>query len=428
LSFADAARVVVSELAAVSGDLLDAGLDSSVRAERASSDVGAGSLSVTMRDTRDFLAASARAMGARVSTDDPLETDWVFARTPRGAHASTHPADYSRAADGALVPTTWLRPVPRLGADAQALAWMLHAHQDIVVHLGGRTARLAREVASARAARNSGTMFGEEDRHLLSDIHGRLEALLSDVIQSARQVASKLPGRRLPTSKFPSSRTHDSEWRRLKVLHARIASLNVSLPRFVGELLSGPVEIADYPFLYQRWCGLHVLRALAELGGVWRTDITGPLFLGGVVVVSFTHFDVEVWLEPRIGRDEHPSGWRASAGSEAHPDILLTTPGHRGRDAFVLDPTLSRAAAVEKSKYLHVLESSTPEIIAGVHCVRRPRRSWAIVPEHRSACQLDEPFDGSVGVVPLHPLDPERAALRAWIADVVEHGATWAAK
>ncbi len=428
MSFAEAARVIVAELAEVSGDLLDVGLDHGAIADKTAQERGGGSLTTMMRATKDFLVASTSALDAQAELDDPLATDWIAARTPRGARPSHHPADFGLTEGGDVVPIRWLRPVPRLGADTGALAWLLHAHLDIVDHLNRRADRLRREVEAASRTRDSGTVFGDDDLALLSSMDERLQGALREVIKSTHVVAGKLPGQRRPASRLPPARAHEAQWRLLQLLHARVTSAPQSLPRLAAELLTEPVEVADYPFLYQRWCALQVLRALDDAGGVWRTDIVAALYLGGAITVAFDGFDVEVWIEPRIGRDEHPSGWRARSGIEAHPDILLTVPGRHGRDAFVLDPTLSTSAAPDKGKYLHVLEALKPDFVAGVYCVRRPRRSWAIIPDRRSACQLEEPFDGSVGVVPLHPLAPRRSAVRAWVDDVVEHGAMWGAR
>jgi hypothetical protein len=102
------------------------------------------------------------------------------------------------------------------------------------------------------------------------------------------------------------------------------------------------------------------------------------------------------------------------------------TPGPHGTDAFALDATKTADDTVlrGKFKYLDVIASQLSVRIAGVSTHLPPLRSWAAAPVAREQCDLRAP-NGSVGVVPLHPLRSSRQALHEWVGDVAAHARQW---
>jgi hypothetical protein len=193
----------------------------------------------------------------------------------------------------------------------------------------------------------------------------------------------------------------------------------------LSQLLTEPIPLADVPFLYQRWCGLQLLRAFERQGWTRRGELVGPLFLGGRVgLTQASGADVNVWIEPRVSQATmQVTGWGVGHGkAELTPDFLITCGAAGWRDAFVLDATLSRSDDVlaSKSKYRTGIVGLDTQFVAGVPVQRRPLRSWAVAPLNGALCRLSDP-EGHTGGIPLHPGNLDFRALDAWVGDVSLH-------
>lgn len=219
-------------------------------------------------------------------------------------------------------------------------------------------------------------------------------------------------------------------WSSCRRLAERILNPRVDLPSWVGELLATPIAVADVPFLYQRWCGLQILNAARRAGWDAIGDVIGALFLGGVIQVVCEHGHWELWVEPRLGREQSERvGWSSDQrGAELTPDFLLVSGVPGNRAGFVLDATLSTKSDVhlEKAKYLESLVGTDALSVAGINVPirRRPERSWAMAPIDTLACRLGDPF-GKTGVIPMSPASGDFRSLDAWMGDFLPTAITF---
>ena len=184
--------------------------------------------------------------------------------------------------------------------------------------------------------------------------------------------------------------------------------------------------MADLPFLYQRWCGLKLIEALRAMGWRCKKDSLPVLFLGGELEFEKQGVLLSLWFEARIFSEIGHASGMVCAEKEASPDFLLLTPGRGGRDAFVLDATLSTSSEARslKSKYLSTLRNAGMRTIAGVPTRHGPLASWAAAPIARSSCDL-EGGSGRSGTVPMLPVNWSDAPLRAWLGDIEAHALAW---
>jgi hypothetical protein len=272
---------------------------------------------------------------------------------------------------------------------------------------------------------NSQSDYAQHDRNTLLAMRSRLynaQAKLSHARLLLFRGASVrlLP---MPTPPLPYPRTRN--WQRLRQYARHLQQPEEGLPSFLHRVLNETVEVADTPYLYQRWCGVNLLQGLVQLGWQYEDDPLGALFLGGKIRLFKHAIQITLWVEPRFVRHEiHPSGFQCRQVLETHPDYMLVTPGPHGVDAFILDPTLTADIEIRRSKgrYLDTLE--TQASIAGVPVSRNPLRAWSAAPIHRPNCELDDPY-GYTGTIPMHPLDWTMQPLLAWLQDMDNYACAW---
>lgn len=410
---------VVGDLREVSADLLEPGL-------APTAPIGAmGGHGPLLRGL--LLAADAFvSLVPRLLTEidlntDGLSGDWRPVMVPRGARPSTAPHDYALR-DGLALPTRWLRFDAEQRPDESALRWLLYLCDHLRQQLQTHSVRLGRQLEEALLVRSGDSTWAVHDaqtlRGLAQDVQQRRVAM-----RQAEADVRAVSGRRVYGSdRAPVPYPQQAAWSRLKRLARELMNPEAMLGTMLKDLLSEPIEIADVPFLYQRWCGLHLVQAFERLGWRRRGDLTGALFLGGrVELLGVGNGRLTIWIEPRVSRATMPmTGWGCSAtGDELTPDFLITCGEAGTRDAFVLDATLSTSDAVlnSKSKYRFGIVGQDTLLVAGVPVARRPLRAWAIAPLDSTLCRLNDP-EGRTGGVPLHPGRRDLRALDSWVADI----------
>ncbi|WP_224984224.1 hypothetical protein [Geomonas agri] len=349
--------------------------------------------------------------------------EMVPAMVPRHASLSTRPCDYALYG-GQTIPYRWLRPEQEQVLPAAPLRWIMHViqllHDDLQLHAG----RLRKQVEVARLVRDGDSVYAVLDRH-------QLEHMLSEVYRGEVQVQRSLKllqrryGKKLSPSQYPPSpfpRSHS--WLDFRRLSDSLSRKGKAMTPWLNELLSAPVPQADAPFLYQRWCGLQLLRSCERLGWEPSGEIRGALFLGGPLEIRRGEKKVLLWIEPRIStRTAHLTGWNCvEKQEELTPDFLLVCEHNGGRDAFTLDATLStgQEAIAAKGRYRNRLQGVDRIVVAGVPVLRRPLRSWAVAPFLSRYCRLGD-TEGWTGMIPLRVEQKDRSALDAWMGDVFRH-------
>lgn len=419
MSSADWLDVIVSELREFAVELLERGLAT----EGGKSRLLGSQLHQALR-----MVETVRGLVPRLLDDlETLEQDMIAEMVPtmvlRHAVLSTRPSDYALR-HGKPVPYRWLRPEHELALPTAPLRWIMHVIQLLQGELRLHASRFQKQVEVACMAREGDSFYAVLDRHQLEHMLG--EVRRNEIqIQQSLQMLLRRGGRKLtPSHHPPSPFPRSSSWRDFRRLADFLTRPDKALSLWLNELLSSPVPLADAPFLYQRWCGLQLIRSCDRLGWTVSGEITGALFLGGTVEIRRGNNTVALWIEPRVStRTAHLTGWSCvEKEEELTPDFLLVCGRDGARDAYTLDATLSTSAdsIAAKGRYRNRLEGIDRAIVAGVPVLRRPLRSWAISPLTSRHCRLGD-TEGWTGMIPLRAEEKDRSALDAWMGDVFRH-------
>ena len=358
---------------------------------------------------------------------------WVMSRTPRRARASRHPRDFLHIGHQ-LLPTRWERPEPVGENETRGHGWILHLWEALWSELEQARSRIGTQLTRALQAVSQDLVvdsFEVEIRDRLRALEEQFETAERTLIRTRTLALRSSPTRVAPSPRRPVPYPGGTAWMRLGQLSARILNPAAELPDTLHALIDGHAEIAELPFLYQRWCGLQAIDALARLGWRARRDPVPVLFLGGRIDflpptgAGYDGERLSLWIEPRIPptsseEPPHESGLSCAGAQALRPDYLFVAEDSRGAEAYVLDPTFTTIApeAEEKGKYRSRLSFTQPHILAGVPTRKPPRRSWAAQPLRRSGNMLLDP-EAKLGIVPLHPIQRDWSGLEDWLRDLL---------
>lgn len=413
---------VVGELREVSADLLEPGL---VR----SAPIGAlGGHSLVSRGllmaADAFVTLVPKLLSELDGSEDSSSGEWRAALVPRGARPSPAPYDFVLS-EGIALPLRWLRFDADRRTDGIAMRWLLYLCDLLGQRLHSHSLRLNRQLDEALLVRSGESSWADQDSQSLRALAGDVQQRLVAIRQAEYSIRNKAGIRISGSDRAPMPFPQQPAWSRLRRLARDLLNPEALLGTMLNELLSDPIAFADVPFLYQRWCGLHLVHAFERLGWKRRGDLAGALFLGGrVELFGIGAGQLTIWIDPRVSRTTMPlTGWGCAAtGDELTPDFLITCGEAGNRDAFVLDATLATSDDLlsSKSKYRVRIVGVDTLLVAGVPVARRPLRAWAIAPLNSALCRLNDP-EGKTGGVPLHPGRNDTGALDAWVADISLH-------
>lgn len=423
----DLLDVIVEELLATSAAALEPGAAASSRMRLEGAAQGTAGL--LLRTIARFTAQVPELIR---ELEESSETggELVPTRVPHRARLSSRPADYDWT-EGRFRPEVWLTETTVADPPSGPLRWLLHLADWLGEALTEADEQHARMTAQIAAARRGGLAWSRHDEPRLEARRRRLRAARLSLRRVARQVAAsaRLPLRALDALPRPYPRGR--AWSRLRRLLPAIDSPWGSPRERARHLLSGHADLADLPFLYQRWCGLRLHRALEERGFRVSGDLVAVLFGAGMLRYRRDDVEIRLWVETmfKVGRS-HPTGFACVEGREATPDLVLETPGRRGSELFVLDPTLAtdEASLIKKGGFLDRLASVDLDLVAGVPTLRRaPLRSWACAPLRSPHNRILDAAgrSGRIGAIPLHPLAEDQAPLEAFVDDVVAQARAW---
>ncbi len=413
---------VVADLRAVSSDLLEPGL---AKAAPIGAVGGHGPLLRALLMAADaFSALTPRLLTELDMTADGTSGEWRPTMVPRGARPSTARHDYVLS-DGMALPMRWLRFEVEQRPDAGALRWALYVCDQLRQGLHTHSIRLERQLAEALLVRSGESTWAVQESQTLRALGQDVQQRLASLRQTETSIRSAAGRQIFGSDRAPMPFPRQPAWSRLKLLARELLNPGAMLGAMLNDVLAEPIALADVPFLYQRWCGLHLVQAFERLGWQRRGDLTGALFLGGRIELSgLGSGQITIWIDPRVSRATMPlTGWGCTLqGAELTPDFLITCGEAGTRDAFVLDATLATSDEVlsSKSKYRSGIVGIDMLLVAGVPVARRPLRSWAIAPLDSTLCRLNDP-EGRTGGVPLHPGRRDLRALDSWVADVSLH-------
>lgn len=404
-------QVVASDLRAFAGVLLEPGL---APARSAGSGTGL-SVDNDVQVAARFLIRNWESLLREVREEE--EADWtstIYRRSPRRALVPRRGSQYFLLGND-LVPVRFEVATTRDQLNPPALRWLTHIVEVIEQKVAVRLDRLEQWLEGFRPGSASLVDFAFDSERLLRSHRDLLRTIIA-LRGRLREEAAGLTSSRQPPTPFPRGRT----WRLLRECWNQVTS--PALSRTIRGLLSEPVEVADAPFLFQRWCCLKLIQAFRDQGWSYEGDIVGILFLGGCLNLRRSTASLEVWVESRIGTvGGHPSGARCVVRGTRSPDVLVSFDGLYGRrDICVLDATLVSDPVQQQDKcrkYREDLVVDDFHTIAGVPVVARPLRSWLMALDSAPHARVFDP-EGRTGVLPMNPPSYFDAPIKAWVSDV----------
>jgi len=419
------AHPIIEDLRAASTWLLEAG-----SAPQALGGSGRGGWGQLLRRIGQFSTLMPRVLDDLSSAGRPGREELVAVTSPRRATASRRPGDYM-SLDGSwrrLAPVCWLGREPMPEHDPAALDWLAFLQVELQEELHAAEGRIGRYLSELliHAPGEGMSEFAREQHERLLQLERALAAataMLQRSLESLRRASWSPPK---PRSRPPFPAPQGPAWAELSRLAREIQDPLHALPGNLQQMLCDEPELADLPFLYQRWCGLRLVQTLEGLGWGARQDPVPILFLGGRV--DFHHGDASLtlWVEPRIPAASspdapHASGLSTHGQQEASPDYVLVRTSSTGPRAWILDPSFSRgdAQARDKGRYRAILAFHDPRLVAGVPSRLPPERAWAAQPLDRQTCVLHDP-EGRSGTVPMLPGVASNSALLDWLGAWVE--------
>jgi hypothetical protein len=414
---------VLEDLRAFSPDLLDPGTQRVLRLSGALR--GTGTLSAELERASQLAQLVPAVLDEHERGMDLDRDSWRATPIPVRAVIAREPWAWVRAGERWL-PRTWLSPEVVVRVDLRAARWIEHLLTVSARRLEVHRTRVAKHAEDARltASETAWARVAEEE---LAKLLGRVDDALG-ALARARFLVARASGQRVnPSVSPPAPYPRTPPWLVLRELSEGILDARRALAANLSAVLAGHVDVADEPYLYQRWVGVKLLDAFSRLGWTPRGDVIGPLYLGGTIPLGCGTITAELHVEPRLTTSTaHPSGWYCTKGSEVTPDYMIIAPGAAGRDAYVLDACKSTTREVlrDKYRYLELVASVKPRRVAGVSTRLPPRRAWAAAPIDRAVCDLDRP-DGACGIVPMDPVRFSPGAILDWVADIDQESRAW---
>ena len=414
---------LIDDLKDFSAELLAPGLQTGQQLQ--SDGLGSIASHVALLKSIDLLTNLLPQLLDELQTMEATHKAYVhYSSTPKRARFSPRPNHYQRHGNQ-LLPRQWLQLQPIEELDPAPLRWLLHLLDLQAQALDKVLDRTSKYIDNSLRQQQGRSDFARHDRATLLGMRQRLYDAQARISHAQMAIMRRALKRLLPNPTPPNPYPHSSAWQRLRQYAQQLINPTEALPTALYSLFYGNIEVADTPYLYQRWCGIKLLDAFIRLD--WRVsgDPVGALFLGGEIKLWKQDLKVNIWVEPRFVRHHvHLSGFTCSAGAETHPDYMIVAPGPCGVDAFILDPTTTADFDVRQSKAKYLTSIETTGSVAGTSVVRHPLRAWSAAPLHSSHCELNDPT-GQTGTVPMHPLDWNDQPLSLWVKDIDDYALAW---
>ncbi len=415
---------LIEDLKTFSSELLLPGLQAT---QQISTDMGTVASTTALLKSIEFLTGLIPQLVAELQTTDATHKVMLsYTPSPRQATFSRRPSDYQQDMKKRLLPAHWVSTLPVVEIDTRPLRWLVHLLDLQQTALEKVQTRTIKYIDDSLITQQGSSSYARNDRATLLNMRSRLDEAQSKLEHARSTLMRTVQLKLVASSNLPYPYPRSSAWLRLRRFAQQLIQPEEYLPTFLHNLLHGTVEIADTPYLYQRWCGVKLLSAFESLGWIWHEDPTGALFLGGEIRLYKNDVELSIWIEPRLSRRTHPSGFICKDVTETHPDYLIVTPGIYGIDAFILDPTTTADAGIRqnKAKYLTTIEGIAMANVAGIPLVRNPLRAWSASPLHKPHCEL-ETSDGRTGTIPMHPLDWSEQPMLEWVRDIHNYALAW---
>jgi hypothetical protein len=416
---------LVDDLKAFSSELLLPGLHAT---QQVSTDMGTVASTTALLKSIDFLTALIPQLVAELQTTDATRKVMMhYTPSPKRATFSRRASDYQKSVIKRLLPAHWLSILPVAEIDTRPLRWLVYLLDLQQAALEKVHKRTIKYIDDSLLTQQGQSSYARNDRATLLNMRSRLDEAQAKLEHARATLLRTVQLKLVPSLNLPYPYPRSSAWIRLRRFAQQLIQPKEYLPSFLHNLLHGTVEIADTPYLYQRWCGIRLFEAFESLGWGCPSDPTGALFLGGEIRLYKAQVELSIWIEPRLSRRRvHPSGFICKEVTETHPDYLIVTPGPSGIDAFILDPTTTADLEIRqgKAKYLDTIEAIAMASVAGIPVVRNPLRAWSAAPLHTPHCELED-SEGRTGTIPMHPLNWAPGPLLEWVRDIHNYALAW---
>ncbi|MCK5720310.1 MAG: hypothetical protein KAH84_10240 [Thiomargarita sp.] len=416
---------LVDDLKEFSSELLLPGLHTT---QQVSTDMGTVASTTALLKSIDFLTGLIPKLVLELRTIDNTHKVMIhYTHSPKKASFSHRASDYQLGYAKRLLPARWLSIVPIPEVDVRPLRWVLYLLDLQKNALDKVSKRTIKYIDDSLLTQQGNSNYAKNDRATLLEMRNRLDKAHEKLVHGRSSLIRVVEDKLVPSSNLPHPFPRSSTWLKLRRFAQQLIQPKEYLPGFLHNLLHGTVEIADTPYLYQRWCGVKLLSGFQNLGWVTYEDPTGALFLGGKIRLYKADVELSIWVEPRLSYNSvHPSGFMCRDVTETHPDYLIITPGPSGIDAFILDPTTTADIGIRqgKSKYLSTVEAIAMANVAGIPVVRNPLRAWSAAPLHTPHCELED-SEGRTGTIPMHPLNWTSQPLMGWVRDIHDYALAW---
>jgi hypothetical protein len=364
------------------------------------------------------------------TTDTTRKVTLHYTASPKYATFSRRSCDYQLDNKQRLLPAHWVSVLPIEKIDSRPLRWLVHLLDLQYTALEQVRSRTSKYIDDSLLTQQGESNYAQNDRATLLNMRSRLDEAQAKLEQARVTLQRKVKFKLVPSLCLPDPYPRSPAWIHLRRFAQQLIQPKEYLPSFLHNLLNGTVEIADTPYLYQRWCGVKLISAFESLNWVIYDDPTGALFLGGEIQLYKADVEVSIWIEPRFSKNNiHPSGFICKEVNETHPDYMIVTPGPSGIDAFILDPTTSADYEIRqaKAKYLDTIEAIGMSTVAGIPVVRNPLRAWSSAPLHTPHCEIED-SEGRTGTIPMHPLNWLSQPLLNWVKDINDYALAWRSK
>lgn len=417
---------LVDDIKEFSAELLLPGLHAN---QQVSSSVNTVANTNALLKSIDFLTALIPQLVLELQMTDTTHKVMIhYTSVPKQATFSRRPSDYQQEETSKrLLPAHWLTVLPVPEIDVRPLRWLVHLLDLQQKALKKVQLRTTKYIDDSLLTQQGESSYARHDRATLLAMRTRLGEAEAKLEQARSSLLRSVQFRIVPSKTLPYPYPRSKAWQRLRRFAQQLIQPEEFLPNFLYNLFNGTVEIADTPYLYQRWCGIKLLNTFEKLGWFRRENPSGALFLGGKIALYQADVQISIWIEPRFSRSKaHPSGFICREVTETHPDYMIITPGPSGIDAFILDPTTTSDQEVRqgKAKYLDTIEAIGMMSIAGIPTVKNPLRAWSAAPIHKPHCELDD-SEGRTGTIPMHPLDWTDQPLTEWLLDIHHYALAW---
>jgi hypothetical protein len=364
------------------------------------------------------------------TTDTTRKVTLHYTASPKYATFSRRSCDYQLDSKQRLLPAHWVSVLPIGEIDSRPLRWLVHLLDLQYSALEQVRSRTSKYIDDSLLTQQGESNYAQNDRATLLNMRSRLDEAQTKLEQARVTLQRKVKFKLVPSLCLPDPYPRSPAWFHLRRFAQQLIQPKEYLPSFLHNLLNGTVEIADTPYLYQRWCGIKLISAFESLNWIIYDDPTGALFLGGEVRLYKADVELSIWIEPRFSKNSiHPSGFICKEVNETHPDYMIVTPGPSGIDAFILDPTTSADPEIRqaKAKYLDTIEAIGMSTVAGIPVVRNPLRAWSSAPLHTPHCEIED-SEGRTGTIPMHPLNWLSQPLLNWVKDINDYALAWRSK